>query len=492
MTAAAGNQTESKKSNRGGKRPGAGRKPGGGARNQAFEGAERYSPNRGFIYMPLDPKREVTTSSRTELQRKARWLYNNEGFAGRCIDGPARYAVGTGITPQARTRNAEFNKAAEKLFEDTVGTTSFAFDLAAQWNFYEAQEEILKHTGLDGDFFAQLMLSTNGAAMCRFIGGEWCGNGTDANAEKNGWVDGVLLNKWGRPVKYRFLKNAQGTEWTDVPADEVIHFQEPCRSGRVRNVSALHRAVLHMHDMAEIRSFTKGSFKLASQIGFVIKSADKVQFGPQMPNSRPATGTDASGRVSVDSMYSGSGIPQLKLNEELQSFKNEHPGESFDPFMNHLARDIAWGRGVSPEVLWSIAGIGGANTRYVLADAQTFFERQQQMLINQFCSRFWVYWLWHEIEAGRLIYPGDDWWRHEWVTPRKVTVDFGRDTKAFLEVVDAGGMSMKRFASIHGWDEETEEDDMIAAAIRRKRKIDEAAKREKIDLTVAEVFGPAG
>jgi lambda repressor-like predicted transcriptional regulator len=124
---------------------------------------------------------------------------------------------------------------------------------------------------------------------------------------------------------------------------------------------------------------------------------------------------------------------------------------------------------LSKELIWETL-IGGAPARQKLAIDLYAVRALQDMLIEQFCRRFWVFWLWQEIKAGRLENPGNDWWRHEWMRPRDPTMDFGRDTKALLEICREGGMSMRRFSEMHGWDEETEEDNMVAAAVRRAEK----------------------
>jgi capsid protein len=219
------------------------------------------------------------------------------------------------------------------------------------------------------------------------------------------------------------------------------------------------------------------SHKLFAQIGFIVTSgeATSTDFGARLASIRGATVGEPTAQVTPQRIFdTSSGIMNLKPGEKIEAFSNPHPGPTMEPFLNYLARDISWGIGVSPEVLWSIAGIGGANTRHVLQDASVFFREVQDMLITQFCRRFWLYWLWHEMREGRLPYPGDDWWRVDWIRPARPTVDFGRDTKAVLEIVRQGGMSIRTFAEMHGLDEEMEEDAAILTAKRRIEKCEAA------------------
>jgi capsid protein len=473
---------EIKKSSWGGKRTGAGRPRKSEAKNAAYEAAEVVGTERTYIYLPtLNPVEEFTARTRTDILKKARWLYNNVGLAARAVDGIARYACGTGIIPQARSSSSPWNKATEQRFEDSVGREAFGFDAAGQFNFYTAQAAIIRHAAVDGDFFGQLVQSKDGRAMMRFFGSEKVGNAI-TGLQQEEWRDGVRVDEMGKPTQYRILTNYLGTKFQDVSSDDICHFYRPQRVGYTRAPSWLARAALHLHDMADIVRFTKTTFKLASQPAYIIKSPDAMQIGMGAALKRQDVGD--GNKVTVDKLYAGSGVMQLPPGAELQQFRNEHPGQNFQQFLDFLARDISWGIGVSPELLWDGSKIGGANTRFVLADAQVFFSELQDWLINSFCRRFYKYWVWSEIRAGRLPMI-DDWWKVEFITPARITVDYGRDTKAMLEIVRTGAMSGRRFSEMHGMDEEQEEDAAIASYLRRKEKCEAAG------LALTDVFPPA-
>jgi len=112
------NQSEIKVSKRGGLRPGAGRPRKPEAKAAAFEAAQP-SLNRGYIWMPTtDPKRELTPTSRMEILRLARWLYNNAPQATYIVEHLAQRAIGTGIVVQPKTSNLAWNKKVDQYFED--------------------------------------------------------------------------------------------------------------------------------------------------------------------------------------------------------------------------------------------------------------------------------------------------------------------------------------------------------------------------------------
>jgi len=465
---------EIKKSTRGGARPGAGRKPN-PIKAAAFEAAEQ-STDRGVIFLnTVDPKRELPPQTRVAILQKVRWLYNNVGVAAYLIEHLAQRAVGTGIVPKARTADPEWNRLAERAFENRACAEAWAFDAGAQVNFYGAQSLILRQVACDGDFFAQFLTTESGGTRVRFIGAEAVGGNYDRDDK---FYDGVQTDKFGAAIKFRVTTDRAKNEFTDVPAGQMMQFRHIRRAGYPRGVSWLHNAALNLQDLSEILAYTKGAFKAGAQIGYSITSNEATSIG--LGTKKIAiSGTE---ELSTDALYNGTLIPKLKPGESITSFKNEHPGGSFEPFMRYVISEVARGIGLPPEALMIFVGASGTEFRGLLEVAQNFLERLQQMLIDQFCRPFYKFWIWNEIKAGRLPYPGDDWWQCEFIPPKKITVDNGRDGRLYIDLLEKGLMSFERYCNLHGLDAESEEDDIIETYKRRK------AKCEAAGLVLSEVF----
>jgi capsid protein len=467
---------EIKKSNRGGIRPGSGRPRKSSPKAAAFEAAEP-SINRGVVYFnTTDPKQEVPAYTRLEILKLARWLYNNVGPATFITEHLAQRSVGTGIVVQPQTSNREWNKKVDRLFEDRNCAEAWAFDASAQVNFYTAQSLVIRQVMLDGDFFAQFLKTKDGAARVRFLGGETIGGiGTSTPAAH----DGVLLDQFGAPVSYRVLTNRTKGLFVDVPARDMLHMRHVRRHGQPRGVSWLHSAINNLRDISEIRGYVKGGYKTGSQIAYVLTSNEAVRIGL-------GAGLKQDHNLNQDlttaDIPNGVLLPRLRPGERLESFKNELPGSTYEPLMRDIMQQIAFGVGLPPEAMFMNLGLAGTEQRAVLEVTQNFLERLQQMLIDQFCRPYYKYWLWHEIQAGRIEYPGDDWWRHEWLPPKKITVDSGRDARAYSEQLDKGHLSPTRHYNQLGQRAEEEEDDIIATALRRKEKC------EALGLTYEQVF----
>jgi len=456
---------ESKKSNRGGPRPGAGRPPKSSPRAAAFEAAE-WSPNRGLVVLnTVEPKRETPPHTRLQLLKKSRWLYNNLGVASYLIEHLAQRAVGTGIKPKPATADPQWNRIAEQAFQDRACSEAFAFDASAQVNFYTAQSLILRQVAVDGDFFAQFLTTAEGAARVRFLGGETVGSTADSSERA---FDGVLLDKYGAPISYRVITDRAAGKFTDVPAADILHFRHVRRHGYPRGISWLHNAIINCHDLLEYLAYEKGSAKAGAQIAFAITSNEAVRLGGGLGSVN--SGDNPPQDLTTETLYNGNLIPKLKPGETIQSFRNEHPAGAFEPFIKTILGEIARGIGLPPEALMLNTGSAGTEFRGVLEVAQNFLERLQQMLIDQFCRPFWKYWVWHEIQSGRLPYPGDDWWRVSFRAPKKITVDNGRDGRLYAQLLDSGYMSWEYYCDIHGLDANETENSIITGYLRRQQK----------------------
>jgi capsid protein len=189
-------------------------------------------------------------------------------------------------------------------------------------------------------------------------------------------------------------------------------------------------------------------------------------------------------------MIPGAGTVQLKPGEKIIPHTFDRPNSNLPTYVDYLSREIAYTIGVSPEVIWSMSGLGGTATRAAMQDADTFFGGVRLIIEQQFCVRFWRYATWHFIKSG-LLPMVDDWFRVRFVPPPKVSVDFGRDSKAMLDLVRAGLLSPRAYFNALGQDVDDETDDIIRGAAKRKKRIADIAAEEGVELSYTEVFPPA-
>ena len=484
--------TEIKKSNRGGKRPGAGRPSKTLATkeisNASFDAGWRYNTGRAFILTSgIDAKKELQGGTRKEILRRALYLINNVGMAGGAV-GKVASLVGP-LRPQARSNDPDWNRSTEEAFNHAT-SWSPGVDVSAQVNYSQAIDLIVRQMAIAGDVFWQAVKAGSGRGMFRLIPGENVDSGNASPDE--GWQDGVKVNSFGRPIAYRVLQSPnQFDKYTDISADDLRQVRMPYRIGYTRSPSWLAHACGHFQDYAEYLGYEKTSAKLGAQMGVVITSAEagRIAFG-----SGGLTNTTGINNqpLTIDSMMNGSVIPQLKPGEKLESFVNNHPAGNFEQFIKVIMRDIAVGFKCSPEFLFDM-NAGGAAVRWMLEEASVMISKIQDILISQFCAPFWRFWVWNEIEAGRIKMPNDgsDWWKVEFIGPSDLSVDFGRDGRLMSDLLLRGQISPQRFYGLQGLDADKQDEDIIRFAASRKKLVKQIAKEEGVELTVSEVFPPA-
>jgi capsid protein len=420
--------------------------------------AANWSPQRGYVYWPtLDPAKEITAYSRRETARKVHFLHANVGLPRRLIDGVANLIVGGGLSPQASTKDTAWNELAEKSYRRRA-RSPFTFDRRGELTDVQMQRLVTKTMFKDGDAAVVFTKSEAGGALRTIYSGHAIGDLPRGNpAEAKDWSDGIRRDSLGRRLAFRFPQ--ENGRAIDIPAVNVRFLMRHDSPGQNRGISALAHAVNKMIDLTELNAAVMQGIKSSAQIGYYLFKAPGTN-APSTIGSR-ITGQGqkvavetAQGPINLRAVYgTGGEIPELPPGVELKQLLDQRPHPNVRDFAEDFIRDISWGTGISSDLLWNIYKLGGANVRYIMADAQVFISTEQQNLIDNWLAPDWVYHCACEMKAGRLRPCLDpEWWTHFWVPPARVTVDFGRDGKIYLEMHRAGLLSAERFLSMEGKD----------------------------------------
>lgn len=408
---------------------------------------------RGYVYFPeLDTKKEISAYTLSETRRKSRYLYANVGFYRRICNGIARMVAGTGLMPRPTTRDPAWNKLAAARLEARWGSR-IAYDLGGKFNGYTAQRAKLRCRYKDGDVATALTTGADGRAATAIYEGHQIGNGSNITPEdlKN-LFDGIRVDAHNRAIGVRLLK-PDGTA-NEVPAASCLLLADYERPGQNRCLPIAAHATPHLIDKTEIDAYLKGGIKQAARVGYYISR--QAGTAPSIPRpgtaGKQTTVTTTDGRkVKIEKVFSNTGgeVPELNPGEELKMLLDQRPHPNNVEFLEYLIRDMSLGVDLSPEVLYSVVKLGGANMRYVMQDAQSFIEQEQQTLIDSDLGIEYVYFLADQIAAGNLPKcPDPEWWKHDWIPPSRWTVDFGRDGKLYLEQLRSGALTFRRY---FGW-----------------------------------------
>ncbi len=421
------------------------------------------SMDRGFVYWPtLDTRREISSYARTEIIRKTRFLYANVGFARRLVNGIARMVAGTGLMPSPATREDWWNKLAQQRIDSRWGSAA-AYDLAGKYNGYTAQRAKLRCRYRDGDVGIVLTRNDDGGPAVAIYEGHQIANGGNLR-DTTGHFDGIRVNRHNRMIAARILQDDGNA--IEIPAPPFLLLADYERPGQSRTLPIFAHAVPTIIDKTEIDAHFKGGIKQASRPGYYIqKQADTAPSGPPRPGTagkREVVTTLSGKKVNLEKVFGKHGGEVLELDpgEEIKMLLDDRPHPNTLGFLEYLIRDASLGVDLSPEILWSIAKLGGAGARFVMQDAQSFVEQEQQVLVDSDLGLEYIFFLAEEIASGRLPQcPDPMWWEHEWIPPERWTVDYGRDGKLHLEQLKCGALTFreyygrrgKGFATIDRW-----------------------------------------
>jgi capsid protein len=414
-----------------------------------YDGA-RINHTRGWVYWPtLDTRFELEEYDRLELLKKARALCANMGFPRRIVNGLSNM-VGW-LSPQADSPDPDWNARAEEAFE-RVAMNKNIIDARGRENFYDLQTSLVRHRLRDGDMLVALTTSPGGYARLMPYEAHQIGNPSRRGEPRDSdWIDGVKVNRFGRHIAYRILDPQTEKLAQRIDAIDAIYYAELERSGQVRAATALYHAVNNLQDIQEINAATKAGIKAAQQLGLVVENQNDIGAATLREALR---GADTTAGMTAERIFSlGGDTAYLQPGQSLKTLHDSRPHPNQMALLDHLARDIAWGVGVSSDLIWNIDALGGANTRYILADAQRWIRAEQDRLADTFCQRVYVYALSKEIAAGRLDKPTtEDWWKCKWIRPEKITVDIGRDGKLQIARKRAGMLSYASYYNELGLD----------------------------------------
>lgn len=420
-----------------------------------FEGA-KYSNKRQWVNTPwpADQKKVMTVFDRQELTRKMRWLAVNSGLIRQMISDNVMYAIGDGIRGQAASKDEAWNDLAEHYFLDWANKPC---DITGRFNFWECQQIACRKVDVDGEMFVLKTFSTDGVAKIQLIESHRVGTSAAAMGAPEGMFDGIMFNKYGAVIGYNVIRSDGSTRL--VPANSMLHLHHPENVSGARAYSPMQHSINNLIDILEILSMEKLAVKTAGDITRTITrenpqfdgtTADFEAFGMR-PQDYPQGVYDNPEQVGS---FIGGKILSLAPGEKLESFQSQRPNASFTGFIEHLQKDST--AGVLPyQFTADPNGIGGAAIRLVVSKAERHFGARQHMFMTRFLTPVWGYVISNAISRGDLP-PNDEWYKVNWVTPRRVTVDAGRESAANQKDIAMGLKTLSDHFSELGMDPKEE------------------------------------
>jgi len=436
-----------------------------GASGQGYD-AVNGSTMRGYIYWPqLDTRKEITPQTHTEILRRARALTENIGLAGHIIECMAD-TIGY-LTPMAATGDKVWNALANESFREKQSVPD-VFDASGKFSFWEYQLKIDEAAFRDGDVLPVLTETSSGTARVATYEGHQIGNPYGTQNGTDGWMLGVQTNRFNRHMRYSILDPSDRTAVRTISASDCIYYGHFKKIGHIRPVSILRAAINHLVDIGEIVRDVKYGIKIRNQIPLTVESAIGTNFqtnstqaiaGQILTKSVPTTdgtGAATTSKINYEEIMTGGNIPRLLPGQSLKALIDAAPHPNQLALLDWMVRDISWGCGLPPEIVWNMEKLRGANNRLLNSKLQRWIGARLLHKRN-FVRRFWVYHIAKEMKAKRLPECRDpEWWKVAMLPQENMTADKGREGKLNIELVANRMMSLQDFFALQGKDWLTE------------------------------------
>lgn len=392
---------------------------------------------------PRDTKLDLTESVREEIVRNSRFVHRNSGFAREQLLSMQLYGVGNGIRPQARTLDADWNAAAEKLFRQWGRRA----DIAGRFSWDEIQAIVCRALDRDGEAFVYKVKDAGQRPRLQLIPG----HRVKTPPGEADFVDGIRLGPNGEAVEYA-VEQADGT-FLNVPANLMLHIFEPEDESSIRFAPTAQHAIGNVLDAMELIDLEMHAAKDNADVSRVLtKKAPDLEDEGDFSLSRAAAsaGSDAP---SLQKIVGGK-LVVLEPGEDLKSFDPTRPSTTFTGFLEYLKRDSALGH-VPYEFATDSSAIGGAGVRLVVTKAERRFAWRTKIIADRLVRAVWEFVIGDAITKG-LLAAVADWNDIEFTTPRRVSVDAGREAQANRDDIILGIKTLEEHFAEQGKDFESE------------------------------------
>lgn len=426
-----------------------------------YEAGRMWSTDRSYIPGHVrDVRFDADPLTRWEIVRKARYWERNSAIVNRLVDIFEQYTVGAnGLALIPSSSDEEWNKRASEWWDGWCKNC----DLTSRHPFSVIQSLIAREWFIDGEVFIVKTYGENAAPgfpqrpRIQLIESHRVAtpDGTVDNAAIPTMVEGIELNKAGRPIAYNIKS---GDAFSRIVADNIEHIYEPSRVGQYRGLSFLYPVMNDLHDLEDLQLLEMKAAKNAAKVTNVIKTQTgeltdddviKQRFSRTTTNSQGVQTSEMRERY-YKQVFGGDEVV-LKVGDEIEQFASNRPTVTTQAYWDYITSKVCAGVGISKLLVLPYT-LQGTVTRSDLEIANAFFRARSSVLAAAF-ERIYEWAIgWAVLNEPSLAKFPPDWKRVTCRPPRAVNVDVGRNSTAMLEELKAGTRTFQDIYAENGED----------------------------------------
>jgi len=456
--------------------------------NSLYSAATQTAKRRPMPRLDRDYHRNVSDYGWRELLSAARYICGRFGPVRGAIRQMATYAIGNAFAVQYYGRNKAWGEAMEAQMEEWDKVCDVR---GPNVDFRTGLVLDLMSIIRDGDTLTLLTEGESGWPMVQSIPAHRIGKTYGMQEDVgNGFslVNGCVVNSYGRTVGFRVYNDDSliSDSYRELSArDAALHYSLDYHE-QVRGVTWLAPVIEDVADLYDIRSFLKTALKAESSIALIEENEmggpPPVSAGMQLVGmdgtdnlTHPDDSNTVDGSISTEKLEEGAYLYfRSQTGGRISAPNTNRPGQDSQKFYFEILRGsfeaLGW-----PIEFYDPSALGGANIRMRVAQGKRTVE-QLQLMAKRIAVRKHRYAVAKMIKLGILPFD-EDWWMLDHQTPRDLTVDNGRDTKADIELYKTGAISLEDLCGRMGsyWE------DVQDAKIREEKRLQERCAAEGVD-----------
>ena len=418
-----------------------------------YEVEDRVETNQ----MPRVPRpqvasRELSNLTRSNILGQSRYYYRNDGTLKELVNNLALYSVGTGLNVQPMTKNHEFNKQATKLFTQWWKKP----EITGRFTGRQVLDFISRTYDVDGEIFIIKTLDPDsGEPKLQLIEAQQ----VKSPENVDGFESGIKFDIYGRPEAYAVeLLNG---EHKIIPASSVIHLFNAERASSIRGISTFSQLLPLTNQRTELLDLT------------IQKARQEAKFVNALEQR-----SDDNAISAEDFLNNTSDIDEMRKEEEQMLFDSAHrvsntiggttvslpsgmtikqlsnntPGNTYLGFAEQLLKLSSCG--LMPYGFADPSNLTGVSVRMVIAKAGRVIS-QRQDIICEVMTSIYQYFIGCAVANGHLTVPEDiqgNMFAVAWQCPKSVTVDYGKDEKTDIMLLEKGAKPIEDYFAERGLD----------------------------------------
>jgi len=369
------------------------------------------------------------TRERFALIRAARDLADNFPPVRSLLLKFATYVSGR-IAYQARTGNREADTAIERYWQKWCNDCDFL----GRHNFTTLLQLAVTAMLRDGDC-GFIIVRDKEDLKLQSVEADRIGSPYD-RTDTDKYIGGINVDDYGRPISYTIFTRTINNQYispVDIVAKEFIHLFDAARLDEYRGRSAFATALNATRDLQEAIKAEVQAIKYASyQSGVITTESGAADAGDYFARGN----SNDQGQVArLQSLDPGT-VNYLSAGEKMEMFKSDRPTGAFGEFIRLVQAHICMAVGL-PYGFAFDADKSGPMARMEAAMAERTFLRWRGLLEGQFLNRIKNVILLDAASRG-LIPDSEYLLDGRWCWPAKVSIDYGREARADIELWKAG------------------------------------------------------